>query len=239
MRRLGLMIVAAFGVLSTTARADGPAYRESRATPHFSWNGLYVGAHTGYGWAKPDVVNPATGGPGADPLPSPSGGIAGLQIGYNAQLDRVVLGIEADFTWSAIKGSVDCFSFGCAPNGLHLFGHPDLFATFTGRIGYAFDRFLPYIKGGLFWGHEDFEQTGLGGTRCIPTCSGSNENWGWTIGAGGEYALTRSWSVKLEYDYMTDFDKERTVVTNGVDQNVFDESRTIRVIKLGVNYRFN
>jgi outer membrane immunogenic protein len=239
MRRLGLVLIAA--ILGTGAHADGPppAYRGYGAAP-FNWTGFYVGAHTGFGWAKPDVVNPATGGPAAAPLPSPEGGIVGFQLGYNHQIGRVVLGAEADFTFSGIKGDVNCFSFGCAPNGLRLFGHPDQFATFTGRMGYSFDRFLPYIKGGLFWGHENFEQTGLAGTHCIPGCTGSNQNWGWTIGAGTEYALTRNWSLKLEYDYMTDFDKERTVVTNALgDQNIFDESRTIRVIKFGVNYRFN
>ena len=239
MRRVGLVLIGV--LLASSAKADGPSWTDRGGSePYHNWTGFYVGAHSGYGWAKPDVVNPATGGPAGSPLPSPTGGIVGIQVGYNFQFDRWVLGAEADFTFSGIKGGVDCFSFGCAPNGLHLFGHPDEFATFTARIGYSFDRFLPYAKGGLFWGHEDFEQTGLAGAHCVPTCTGSNQNLGWTIGAGTEYAVTTNWSLKLEYDFMTDFDKARTVVKNARgDQNLFDESRTIQVVKFGINYKIN
>ncbi len=34
------------------------------------------------------------------------------------------------------------------------------------------------------------------------TSSTSFNAWGWTIGAGAEYAMTAHWTVRAEYDYI-------------------------------------
>ena len=72
-------------------------------------------------------------------------------------------------------------------------------ATFRGRIGYAFDRWLPYITGGGAYGN-------VKATVSVPAfglaASSSNNQLGWTVGAGLEYAFLSNWSAKIEYLYV-------------------------------------
>ena len=71
-------------------------------------------------------------------------------------------------------------------------------ATFRGRVGYAFDRFLPYVTGGGAYGDiKATSRTGAG--VAVPT---SESNFGWTFGAGLEYAFLGNWTAKLEYLYV-------------------------------------
>ncbi len=63
-----------------------------------------------------------------------------------------------------------------------------------GRLGYAFDRFLPYITGGLALG--DINAT----VPVLP--GGSISNAGWTIGAGLEVGVVSNVSLKAEYLYL-------------------------------------
>ncbi len=109
----------------------------------------------------------------------------------------------------------------------------DRFGTIAGRFGIAADRALVYLKGGAAWLHSThvFTIATLGDGDF--TASGTK--WGWTAGAGVEYALTRNWSAKLEYDFM-DFGTSRfifgTVVPIDIKQN-------IQTVKFGLNYKFD
>ncbi|MBX8827378.1 hypothetical protein [Ochrobactrum sp. SFR4] len=97
----------------------------------FSWNGGYVGLNAGYAWGKfkhnvqtkrPEGKTPLPGTPEseidyeildeASYSTSPNGFIGGVQLGYNWQINQLVLGVETDFQGSSLKGSV---SGGVAP----------------------------------------------------------------------------------------------------------------------------
>jgi outer membrane immunogenic protein len=60
-----------------------------------------------------------------------------------------------------------------------------------GRVGYAFDRFLPYLTAGLAVGDINAGVLGFPG--------GSTTNAGWTIGGGLEVGIVSNVSVKAEY----------------------------------------
>lgn len=95
----------------------------------------------------------------------------------------------------------------------------DLYGDLTARLGYATDRTLFYVKGGAALLDADFKAnyvgqnctTITGAWSCynrVTTHAPSTFNYdhsdalmGWTIGAGAEYALNRSWSVKAEYQH--------------------------------------
>ena len=67
-------------------------------------------------------------------------------------------------------------------------------------MGYAFDRTLIYITGGLAYG----------GLNANPVTGDATSNVGWTIGGGLEYAFTNNWTVKLEGLYVNLEEDDRT-----------------------------
>jgi outer membrane immunogenic protein len=71
----------------------------------------------------------------------------------------------------------------------------------TGRVGYAWDNSLAYVKGGVA---AALIHASAKDTTAPATGSGSDDNWriGPTIGVGLEYAVNRTVSVALEYNYI-------------------------------------
>jgi len=139
------------------------------------------------------------------------GFIGGLQAGYNWQGagSPLVLGVETDIQYADVSSSV--FSL-------------DYFGTVRARVGYAFDQFLVYGTGGFAYGAGSYELLGLSNDR---------NHFGWTIGAGAEYALGNNWSVKGEYLYL-DMGEETYATFTGPR----DVGLTSNIVRAGVNYRF-
>ena len=73
-------------------------------------------------------------------------------------------------------------------------------ASVTGRVGYAWDWFLGYVKGGGAWVQGDFGFQ-VAALPVAPTVSLSQS--GWTVGVGGEYAFLNWLTGFIEYDYYT------------------------------------
>ena len=208
-----LLAGAAILLASPALAADLPRYSEP-ATPAyvapvaFNWTGFYAGANVSYGWT--DFRDTLAG----VRLNSGNGFGGGVQAGYNMQYDPLVVGIEGEIGYS---GSKDTFAGNKATLGWR--------GSLTPRIGYAIDRFLPYVKAGLAAGDVDFKAAGLG--------SDSSMLWGWTVGVGAEYAVTNNVSVRVEYDY-TDLARDNF----NFGGTTAKAGATTSDIKLGVNYKF-
>ena len=206
------VILAAGTIVSEAADATrGPAYR---APPppvplFYNWTGLYVGVHAGGGWADLGVGD--TG----------SGFIGGGQVGYNYQVNQWVWGLEADVSGSGIKNNLVSFGSLFTAN-LNW----NAFWTLTPRVGYAFDNWLVYGKGGGAWADVSVSGAVLG----MPFNAGGGTASGWVVGVGAEYAFRNNWSAKIEYNHF-DF---------GGDSDIFGISNSVTVdtVKAGVNYRF-
>lgn len=194
--------------------------------PMFSWTGFYIGANVGWGFANNTIDYTPFGGPtfGYD-TGNKNGFVGGLQLGYNYQfVNNVVLGVEADFDWADMGTTT--LLVGGPLGGSLVSQNIDYFGTIRARLGYAMDRFLPYITGGAAWAKKNYtDPLGL---------SYNNTKWGWTAGAGVEYALTNNFTVKAEYLYMG-FDGASNTYAGG-DQLSFQSD--IQTIRLGANYKF-
>ena len=83
----------------------------------------------------------------------------------------------------------------------------DALGTFAGRLGYAMDRSLLYVKGGGAWAHDKFSITDI--PTGITYARFDQTRWGWMIGAGLEHGITVNWSAKIEYNFM-DLGTERS-----------------------------
>jgi outer membrane immunogenic protein len=114
--------------------------------------------------------------------------------------------------------------------------------TLTGRIGYAFDYWLFYAKGGVAWASSKYSVTGAfsGAGAIAPAIpfdfEGLSMRTGWTAGAGVEWAFAPDWSARLEYDYY-DFGTH-TATMNDVNNGPGPLSfrTTMQIVKLGVNF---
>jgi outer membrane immunogenic protein len=80
------------------------------------------------------------------------------------------------------------------------------------------------------------------GTGASVAVSSNNNNTGWLVGAGAEYALTNHWTAKLEYDYVGVSNASYTVPTGApfLAGDTFSSSgRSIQMLTAGINYLFN
>ncbi len=216
---VGLLAMA--GALGPAAAADlprqmvtkGPAY----VAPFYNWTGLYVGLNAGYGWGTSSWDGVSTGNFDVN------GGLIGGTIGYNWQFGQTVLGIEADLDWSGIDGSTSAGA--CA--GLPCRTQNDWLSTVRGRVGYAADRWMPYLTGGLALGNIKATNPGFVGVDTTRA--------GWTLGAGLEFALAGNWTAKAEYLYV---DLGSTGCTTPCGLAANNVSFTTNIFRGGLNYRF-
>ncbi|MFG1359644.1 outer membrane protein [Xanthobacter pseudotagetidis] len=236
-----LLATVALAALSAPAAAADLATKypvKAVAVPVFSWTGFYIGANVGYGGDSvtydasfAGVIPPLT----ASASLNTSGFFVGGQIGYNYQFsNNVVLGIETDLQWSDISGNLSASFMGLPI--VSAGSSVDYFGTIRARLGYAIDRFLPYITGGIAYGKSGTDVTFIG----VPVFSDSSTSWGWTLGAGGEFAITNHWTFKAEYLYVDLGDNTLDltgIVPPGFPLAISNDTK-FHTFKAGVNYKF-
>jgi outer membrane immunogenic protein len=249
MKRVLVALAAAVAVSSSAYSADlgaKPVYKAPPVAVMYNWSGVYVGGHVGWGWQEADaglVVQPIVAFPPGTVFRTRSDGLlAGGQIGVNWQTGAWVFGLEGDFSWTNADGSVT--STGAIPGvgALALTGTIEYnwFATVTGRVGYAANNWLFYVKGGAAF--TDFDIGGTVTTLGVLTNTVnalSDPRTGWTVGAGIEHGFAGNWSWKVEYNYM-DFGSEtyNLTATPAAGITTISHDLTVHAVKFGVNYRF-
>jgi len=197
--------------------------------PVFDWTGFYIGAHAGYGWADATYSDPRAT-PGWSLNNKMNGGLFGGQLGYNVQLGNFVLGVEGEASWSGISGgATDVAPFAGDAYDTKM----KWLAMGTGKLGVAFDRAMLYAKGGAVWADTEYNYNAVG----FGPSSASKTRFGWTVGAGVEYAFAPNWSAKLEYNYL-DFGKKTIDIVPLANGFTADIDQTAHLVKIGINYRF-
>jgi outer membrane immunogenic protein len=222
MKRVLLACVGVVALSGAAAAADlpvapAPYYKAPVYAPAYNWSGFYLGINGGGGWGRSTWT---TTGPF-----DTSGGLIGGTLGYNYQVNQVVLGVEGDIDWANINGSTNT---GCtAVGGTGCTTGDNWLSTVRGRLGYAADRFLPYITGGAAFGDVKASGPGLTGT--------DTTNAGWTLGGGIEFAIAGHWTAKAEYLYVDLGNVSCGLACGAAVQNVNWHANIGRV---GLNYRF-
>jgi outer membrane immunogenic protein len=226
-------VVAANTAFAADLAYRTPAYKAPIAPPvPWSWTGCYIGGHFGGGFGNKRWGDPRVGGTEFSNH-DVDGALGGGQLGCNYQTGMWVFGAEADASWADLTGSsLNTFSAGTLTDHSKV----DFLGTITGRIGVTWDRALFYAKGGAAWAHDKFSVTANPSGATLATAD--DTRWGWTVGAGIEYAFAPSWSAKVEYDYM-DFGKQGATFSGPfVLPFNFDIDQHIHVVKAGINYKF-
>jgi len=219
--RLKLIVVTSAIALSTAggARAADAVVQEPppELPPIFIWTGGYIGLQGGYAWTKPDADTEFFG------LDNVSSGMFGGYAGYNWQYGSGVFGLEGDF-----NGVWNDKTFPLAgPPPLIVDVGTDWLASIRGRAGYAIDRTLLFVTGGVAWTKASADVTTAAGV----TFGNDKTLTGWTLGGGVEYAFTDNWIGRAEYRCY-DFGNVGTATALGA---VDFKSQTLTV---GLAYKF-
>jgi outer membrane immunogenic protein len=191
MKRLAVVIVVALCVLAGSAQAADTTY---------DWSGFYLGASAGYAWGNQDWTlqrNQFWGPNGAERSFAPRQFDIGGHLGYQYQWRRLVIGAEGGiYKGPASKDTEISPGF---PTMDRWTANIYAIAKGTAKAGFAFNRFLGYVKGGYAGAKVD--------TKVLFVAPGIRErtsDWhnGWTVGGGVEYALTKHWIIGAEYNYI-------------------------------------
>jgi outer membrane immunogenic protein len=236
---------AALSLLSVSAfAADIGVPRLSPLSPpppSFSWTSCYGGLHVGGGIGQEDLTDtagalfPTTGFTTANR--DTSGYMLGGQIGCDYQFaSNWVVGLEGAASGGDIGGST---SFAVPLVGLGdtatFKETTDFLASVTGRVGYVWDRWMLYGKGGVAEVNSKYSTFDSFMTYDL---EGLENRIGWTAGAGVEWALWQDWSVRLEYDYYGLGSRNVTFIDSTISFATGPEQikQNIQTLMLGVNF---
>ncbi len=161
-----------------------------------------------------------------------------------------MIGLEAEYGYLGSKGSgLDPNSVPVGSDGSHStkIGGSYGYGLIGGRLGYAYERSLFYIKSGAVFtttktGYNLSENV----FNQIYNSSSKTNSVGYGIGGGIEQTLPPEWfesakhiSIKAEYLYLG---IERTQASSGVSSGhtwaTTDHIRGMHTAKIGINYQF-
>ena len=196
------MLVGAMSSVIPAYSADMPRRNNSFApAPIFTtnWAGFYAGGHLGYVFGRARSADM-------------DGFKGGLQAGYNFQMDRLVIGGEGDIAYSGVdyRGFTESFRQKWIGSG-------------RVRLGYAFERFLPFVTAGFAY---------TTGTMKAGGAKQSNGHVGYVVGLGGEMMLSDRVSASVQYLHYR-FEGQTYNVVPARNANIVNNE-----VRVGLNYRF-
>lgn len=202
-----------------------------------NWSGPYIGAQFGYSFAN--FSSYSTNLVGTFPVPFDQDVDlfrGGAYAGYNIQLGRFMLGLEADITFGAGSGERESPAYGVVYNAKTK---SDWDGSLRLRFGYASGSLLFYGTGGVAFGNV---ATDYGCIGCVNAATASyrvaDTRVGWAVGGGLEYAMTNAVSVRLDYRY-TDLGDKTEIFPSPIVAISHDNSYTSSQIAVGLTYRFH
>ena len=252
MRKTLVAAAAAFAVASGAMIGQASAAdldfmpAPAPAPPPFipTWAGFYIGGHVGYGEADIDTRVDLDYFDALDVDEDDSFGfgnslgmdglLGGVQGGYNWQINSLVLGIEADISFTDWGTSAASFrsddvldlGFTGLDDDEYAFGNTsadiDFLASVRGRLGFAANNFLIYGTGGVAWADASADANIVvfdSSTDLETEWNGSEEfgDIGWVVGAGmGWMVIPQTFSVGVEGLYYF-FDEQKTLISDTID----------------------
>ena len=232
---VSLLAVATASAADLPSRRMAPVAAPVAFVPAFTWTGFYVGLQGGYQWATTKGTSttvPVTAGYPYNYSYDSNGWMFGGHVGYNYQINQFVIGVEGDIEWADVN-STRLNAATATFNRTNI----DWQASLRARVGVAFDRALIYATAGAAYANVNyaFGNTIAGVPVAPAVLSYGRDKWGWTVGAGVEYAFTNNLTGRIEYRY-TDYGRINAVT---VPAAVVDNSKlTVHAVRAGISYKF-
>lgn len=230
MNRIARALAAAAACLlaQQASAADFPAgpppLRAPSAIIAAHWEGFYVGGHVGY--AAIDGAYSVNEGI-IDHYEIDTDGFAGGgQVGVQAQWGHWVAGVEGTLSWADL-GETRNSAVAARTSTIDI----RQIGTIVGRLGWAWNRWMIYGKGGFAYGrvHALYQDA----------VAFESKEWetGYTLGLGVEYLLLPNWSVGLEFDYYN-LKFNRTMTSGATNAAIIDSGADIYAVMARANYLF-
>jgi opacity protein-like surface antigen len=243
-------------MIASVLPTKAPVKARAAALPAVDWTGFFVGGVVGAAAGRTDIG--FVGDPTSGNKPWVLGALGGVELGYNRQFsNNWLLGLEGDLVAANVHGGRQAGTAdglpppAFSPAFFTVQDKTNWMATATARVGYAYQRTLYYLKGGVAL--EDSSTSvnctfGPTATLLAFNCRNqalaitpgfSTANYtrvGWTLGYGTEFDLGKNWSAKTEYDYLS-FGRHTALATDGT--TFLTDKSNISQVKVGLNYRFS
>lgn len=266
-------MTAAASAADLPRRAAPPVY--TPVAPVFTWTGFFIGTESTYlftdrqrvtttGVGAAAVNGVATGARPAVASTEVDGfGRIGGGIGYNYQFtpgSGFVAGVAANVDWTDLEKRKGVVGTTGAPSVFRQ--DLEYLGTVTGRLGYAFDRFLVYGTGGFGFGDVSY-RTSFYSPAFAPLYFGrrSETETGFVYGGGVEYAIPAD-SFLARFNLLSFIGIQSAAVTVKAEYLHYDLGRRDvaavpvsaaattagyisryrtegNIIRAGVNYKFN
>lgn len=204
---IALALALTFGTAGYANAADivpeQPACRD--------WSGFYIGAHAGWLWANVDVDTDSDD-VDFDKSLNGDGFVGGGLVGANFQADCIVFGVEGDIGWADANGNnhIDDLD-------TDLDIDTGTNAHIRARLGWSAGEFMPFIAGGASYFELDHDSDFENGTE---------NQWGWNIGGGVDWAVSESFILRAEYIYSDFSSADFDILENKFDVDI--NSSTVR-----------
>jgi outer membrane immunogenic protein len=218
------------------------------ATPAATWSGFYAGAQVGYAWAGDQTRIDIPGFPFTfyGPNQDASGAVGGAHAGYNFQTGLAVFGVEGDLEWAGIQGETRLSGSSGFP-GYSITSSLDVAfqGSVRGRLGFALlDRMMVYGTAGLAFANVENTYSAtlppgniFGAPAGTSTSKFDETRWGWTVGAGLEYAIMSNWTARLEYRY-TSYGAYKNAAAFLAPASSSEHDPDFHTVRIGASYHF-
>jgi outer membrane immunogenic protein len=243
MKKAAIGIIAVAALIGPRAlAADMPVKAPPMAppAPTYNWSGCYVGGYVGSAWTRnvglTDINEP--GDVTSYKLGNTITGGGALGCNWQPVASPFVLGVEGEGGYLRMTGR------GPEKFNTALFSDATIgpwYAMVTGRIGYAWNRALIYIKGGGAF--TELKNDIIPPMGPIGTSSRNVDTW--TAGGGLEWAFDNHWSAKAEYMFIGLHNTNLTCISAASappSPTLPCWSHSfggIHTVEIGINYRWN
>jgi outer membrane immunogenic protein len=246
---MAIAFAGAAGATDLPVRA--PVYKAPAVVEAFSWTGCFVGGHVGA--IQNDSTLTAHAEDGASPAvvaatthkyhANNTSFTGGVQYGCNKQFGQLLLGLDSSFSWAGINQTFTAFHPtvpGVVAGYTETFSQQlDWYSTTRARLGWAHDRWMVFVAGGLATGTVESKYSAA---FFGSTFAGSEDKFrfGWTIGGGLEFALSQNWFVRGEYLYVDlgDFSYKNFSAASPGSSFRADVDTKFHVARVALSYRF-
>jgi outer membrane immunogenic protein len=217
----------------------------------YRWTGLYGGVNGGLvsgnaaiSWSAPGLGFRTTAAEDVN-ASSPghvntTGFTGGGQLGYNRQIQSILLGAEADLGYTGISGSRSFFSIRYHNPYAQTIDSKWL-TTFRGRFGFVDGTWLGYATGGLAVANVSSTDRFIGEHGVGPINGSADQaRAGWTAGVGIERAFGPQWTGRFEYLHVglgATTDMAIGTIKPAVINH--DHSLTEDIVRAAIDFRFD